>query len=263
MDRLSRPDGRVHAAERARLVPRQRGGRQAAASCGLVARSAKKGPPAFPAQHAPDAASQVAFAEIPGGARLTCTGLTTAPDAVLVQELTVEPGTGDLVIGSPAAASCPGVFGIGFSLLNLRPDIGFAVPYFGGQRFGAELGRMRGRLRLANLLGAPAWSWAKCPTAARFSSLPMTQPGPNTKLYNSDAAQGLGFEACAQWPYADRREVAVCTWRFNTFAGGWVLRACAALQGVACPGVPVAAVSGAVDGLGRRDCPGLDEFPWP
>ena len=89
--------------------------------------------PPFAAQHPPDARTRVRFERLARGARLTYAGLREAPDDTLVQELTVETRTGDLVIHQSGHSSHPGVFGIGFSLLNLRPDISLAMPYFGGQ----------------------------------------------------------------------------------------------------------------------------------
>lgn len=183
-----------------------------------------KGPPGFPAQHPPMSNSRVEFAEIPGGGRITYTGLANDTTAALTQELTVDAKTSDLVIRQSASSASPGLFGIGFSLLNLRPDIEFAVPYFGGQRFGGALGRGQ----------AVGYAWPKFWSAGMvIGEMPgggsflvyADDPGLGPKylkLYNSEAAQGVGLEANAQWPYAERKEVFVCSWRFNTFAGNWV-----------------------------------------
>ncbi|MBM4079609.1 MAG: hypothetical protein FJ278_07910, partial [Planctomycetes bacterium] len=93
---------------------------------------------AFPAQHPPAAETKVAFEKSGNTARLTYSGLKDEPSASLVQELAVEAGTGDLVIRQEGRSANPGVFGVAFSALNLRPDVQFLVPYFGGQRWGKE-----------------------------------------------------------------------------------------------------------------------------
>lgn len=182
-----------------------------------------RGTASFPAHAPATAASGVEFEEIPGGARLTYTGLANDPAAVLVQELTVDPVTGDLVINQRARSDQAGLFGIGFSLLNLRPDLQFALPYFSGVVMGGEFSN-----------SFQGWAW---PGAWSAGLVVGEIPGGGTffvfaddpklgpkylKLYSTEDGQALGFEACAEAPYDERREVEVCTWRFNTFAGGWM-----------------------------------------
>ena len=183
----------------------------------------KKGKAQFPAQHPPCAASVVTCRKMPNGARLTYKGLAGDTSAVLMQLLKVDPDTGDLVIRQRASSAHGGVFGIAFSLLNLRPDITFAVPYFGGQRFGADLNR-------GSIVGY-AWPkfWAagfvvgEVPGAGSFlvfADDPRLRPK-CFRLFDTAVVQGLGFQACTDGPYETRTEAEVCTWRFNTFAGSW------------------------------------------
>lgn len=182
------------------------------------------GLPSFPAQHPPTLDSQVQFERIPGGGRLTYTGLDRDESAVFVQELTVDDETGELVIRQQARSTHPGVFGISFGVLNLRPDMQFAVPYFGGQRFGGEIGRG----------SAMGYAWPQFWSAGFIigevsggGSLLVFADDPRLapkyfKLLNSDRGQALGFEACADAPYADRTAAEVCAWRINTYAGNWI-----------------------------------------
>ena len=179
---------------------------------------------AFPAQHMPCADTQVRFERIARGARLTYSGLKGEPKATLVQDLTVEAATGDLVVRQQGASPNPGVFGIGFSLLNLRPDIEYAVPYFTGQRWGAAFGKGRritigwpqfwnAGLVIGEVSGGGAFAvWADDPDM-RPKYLHYLNPGD---------AVGLGFQANAEAPYGDKRQAEVFAWRFNTFGGSWM-----------------------------------------
>ena len=180
--------------------------------------------PSFPAQHPVGARSRVTCDPIPNGRRLTYAGLDRDATATLVQELTVEPGTGDLVIRQRGTSAHPGVFGISTSLLNLRPDISFAVPYFGGQRFGADLNR-------GTIIGY-AWPtfWAagvlvgEVPQGGSFvvfADDPRLR-GKYFKLYDTKDVQALSVEATTDAPYDAQTEATVCPWRFNTFAGSWI-----------------------------------------
>ena len=185
----------------------------------------KKGPPSFPAQHPPTAESQTTCVPVQDGVRLTYAGLSGDPSAKLIQELTVEPGTGDLVIRQRAESDHPGVFGIGFSLLNLDRDIAFALPYFSGVRIGGSSDRRA---------SASGWAWpgfwsaglivGEIPGGGSFMVFADDPKlGPKyLKRYALDHVQGLGFEACGQYPYSDRKQIEVCAWRFNTFAGSWM-----------------------------------------
>ena len=178
----------------------------------------------FPAQHPPGKGSRVRFERIPGGARLTYTGLTGEPKASLVQELVVEADTGDLVVRQRATSPDPGVFGIGFGLLNLRPDVDYAVPYFGGQRWGAAFGKGRritiawpqfwnAGLVIGEVPGGGSFAvWADDPHM-RPKYLHYLDPG---------HAVGLGFQANVEAPYDAKKEAEVFAWRFNTFAGPWM-----------------------------------------
>jgi hypothetical protein len=182
-----------------------------------------RGEPRFPAQHPAYEKSVVRCEDISGGVRLTYTGLKEDDAAVLVQELVVEKGTGDLLIKQKAKSSNSGLFGIGFSLLNLKPDIGFALPYFSGVRVGGKY-----------TSGFSGWAWpgfwsagliigetAEGSTFFVFADDPRLSPK-YLKLYSTRDVQGLGFEACGQYPYANKREIEVFNWRFNTFAGSWM-----------------------------------------
>lgn len=179
-------------------------------------------PPEFPA-HAPALeAESVICEEITNGVRLVYSGLQNDPTASLIQELTIDPENGDLIISQSAHSDLPGLFGIGFSLLNLRPDIDFALPYFSGVSVG---GRHTNEIR--------GWAWpgawsagliiGEIPGGGSFFVF-ADDPGLNPKylkLYSSTNAQALGFEACGQSPYGEKRELEVFSWRFNTFEKGW------------------------------------------
>jgi hypothetical protein len=86
-------------------------------------------PCSFDAQHPADQSSTLTWESIPDGIRLKYQGLKGDPGAVLVQELTVEAGTGDLVIRQHGAGSNPGVFGISFSVENLKSDLSTVIPF--------------------------------------------------------------------------------------------------------------------------------------
>ncbi len=184
----------------------------------------EKEAPAYPAQFAPGESSRLTVEEIPNGRRLTYSGLGSDTSATLVQELTVEPATGELLMRQRARSENPGLFGISMTLLNLRPDIDFAVPYFGGQRFG---GSMEG-----NQLVSYSWPqfWqagllvGELPEGGSFFL--MSDDGELRpkyfKLYHTDARQGLSVQHSPEGPYDEVREIEVAPWRFNTFGGNWL-----------------------------------------
>lgn len=182
-----------------------------------------KGEPEFPAHATPGKESVVECEEIPHGVRLTYSNLTGDPTAFLVQELTVDAENGDLVIRQSARSDKPGLFGIGFSLLNLRPDLEFALPYFSGIRIGSKYEK-----RVRGWAWPGAWSAGliigEAPDAGSFfvfADDPELRPK-YFKLYAGDTVQGLGFEACTEAPYETQKRIEVFAWRFNTFEGGWL-----------------------------------------
>jgi len=178
----------------------------------------------FPAQHPPCEDSRVGFEELPDGARLTYSGLKGDEGAVLVQQLTVDEETGDLVIRQEAKSPNPGLFGICFSILNLRPDIEFAVPYFGGQRWGREFGKDR----IVTITWPEFWNAGlvvgRIPEGGTFAvwSEDEKMRPKYLRRYNAAYAQAIGFEACEDAPYGDRTQIEVFAWRFNTFGGSWM-----------------------------------------
>ncbi len=183
-----------------------------------------QGPPSYPAQFAPGAESVLTVETIPGGRRLTYVGLGKDASAVLIQELTIAETTGDLVVRQRARSENPGLFGISLGLLNLRPDLEFAIPYFGGQRFG---GSLPGN-------GVVGYSWPQFWNAGLIVG---EIPGGGSffvmsddaglrpkyfKLYHTDERQGLSVQHSPDGPYDELKEIEVAPWRFNTFAGSWV-----------------------------------------
>jgi len=177
----------------------------------------------FSAQHPPNQLTQVEAKEIPGGMRLTYRGLARDPTANLVQELTVEKASGDLLIRQEGTSEHPGVFGISFSLLNLRPDIELLMPYFGGQRWRSDY--------LPGQIMSLAWSqfWnagfviGEVPGGGTFivrGDDPQMRPK-YLRRWVTDKALALGFEACNDAPFDETRACQAFTWRFNTYAGGW------------------------------------------
>jgi len=184
-------------------------------------------PVSFPAQHPPCAATEVEFERIDGGVRIAHRGLDGDAGAVLTQDLTVDARTGDLVVSQRGVSPDPGVIGIAFSLLNLRPDVTLAAPYMCGQRWGREWDK--GMLR--SIAWARFWSAGfvigEIPGGGSFMVW-ADDPGMHPKYlhrYNNGTVQGLSFEACEDHPYRDRRTAAPFAWRFNTFAGGWMAAA--------------------------------------
>jgi hypothetical protein len=178
----------------------------------------------FLAQHPPGKNTRVQFQRIPGGARLTYRGLEGDDQAVLVQQLVVEPSTGDLVLRQEGKSARPGVFGAAFSLLNLKPDISFDVPYFGGQRWRADSRR--------GVVVSVAWPrfWnaglivGEVPTGGTFAVWaedPQMHPK-YLRRCSEDQAQALGFEACSDGPYDDKYSVSTFGWHFNTYSGSWM-----------------------------------------
>ena len=178
----------------------------------------------FLAQHPPGPGTRVSFAKIPAGARLTYRGLKGEPEAVLVQEFTVDARTGDLVIRQRGESPNPGVFGVAFSLLNLRPDIEWAVPYFGGQRWGTDVGKGS----VFSLSWPMFWNAGliigETPGAGTIAVW-AEDAGMRPKYlrrFNGDRVQAMGFEACDDAPYENKRTIEAFAWRFNTFAGNWM-----------------------------------------
>lgn len=186
-------------------------------------------PIAFPAQHAPAADSEVSAREVPGGMELTYRGLDGDPDATLIQRLTVDAATGDLVIDQRVEGAQPGVVGISLALPNLRGDIELVVPYFGGQRFGERFAGGR-------FIGLAFPSFWNAGLVVGELPAPGEAPGGSFMLWAQDehlgpkhlylrhegAAQGLALEGMAEAPYEDRTAMECVTWRFNTWAGGWM-----------------------------------------
>ena len=178
----------------------------------------------FPAQHPPGAGSDVRAEDIRGGVRLTYTRLAGEPGATLVQELVVEPATGDLLIRQRAQSTNPGIFGISFSLPNLDPDITLAMPYFGGQRWGRRFTQGR----LIGLAYTQFWAAGlvigELPGGGSFivwAEDPHMRPKYLFCRHQGDA-QGLAFEALPESPYYGRTEAEVFTWRLNTYPGNWM-----------------------------------------
>ncbi|MBI4026591.1 MAG: hypothetical protein HY360_16510 [Verrucomicrobia bacterium] len=181
-------------------------------------------PASFPAQHVPDATTKITFEKLPGGARLTYRGLSGDAQAALIQELLVEPETGDLLIRQSGQSPQPGVFGIAFSMLNLLPDLRLVAPYFGGQRWGPDFAKGH----LMTLAWPQFWSagfiigeTSSGGSFAVWADDPRMRPK-YLRRYHDDKAQVLGFEACEDFPYEDRTQLNAFTWRFNTFAGSWL-----------------------------------------
>ena len=181
--------------------------------------------PPYAAQHPPADRKAVKFEPIPRGARLTYTNLAGDETASLVQELTVDDPTGDLVIRQRGSSAHGGVFGIGFSLLNLRPDVELIVPYFGGQRWGRE---QPGRDVPFSIAWPSFWSAAlvigEQPGGTGTFAVWAQDAAMRPKYFRrviTDAGQGLNFESCADLPYDEQKSFEAIEWRFNTFAGNW------------------------------------------
>ncbi|HEY0073679.1 MAG TPA: DUF6259 domain-containing protein [Abditibacteriaceae bacterium] len=175
----------------------------------------------FSAQHPPTVETKVRFEKLPDGARLTYTGLKGDAGATLVQELTVEERTGDLVIAQHGISPHPGVFGVGFSLLNLRPDIEWAVPYFGGQRWKSDAHKGNVTSIAWPLFWNAGLIIGQMPQAGAFAvwAEDAAMRPKYLRHFNGDGVQALEFEACNEWPYHDKREIRAFNWRFNTFGG--------------------------------------------
>ncbi len=175
----------------------------------------------FSAQHPPTEASQVRFEKMPRGARLTYSGLKGDAQATLVQELVVEERSGDLVISQHGKSPHPGVFGVGFSLLNLRPDIEWAVPYFGGQRWKADAHKGSVMSIAWPLFWNAGLIIGQMPQAGAFAvwAEDARMRPKYLRHFNGEGVQALEFEACNDWPYHDKKEIRSFNWRFNTFGG--------------------------------------------
>jgi hypothetical protein len=180
-------------------------------------------PVKFPAQHPPVKKSQVTYRKIENGAELTYRSLHMANSDVLRQQFRVDSQTGDLVINQVGVSPNPGVFGICFSLINLKNDLVFIVPFFPGVKWGGDL--EKGFLRTI--------AWSRFWTAAVV--IGEVQNGgtfavwaQDSKMrakyfhfYNGTDAQGLSFESCEDAPYKNKKTAASIEWRFNTFAKTW------------------------------------------
>jgi len=178
----------------------------------------------YPAYHPPvPGKTDVAWEPIESGVRLTYRGLGGEAQGVLMQELVVEAGTGDLIIRQQAGSSQPGVTGIAFGLLNLRRDMTLAAPYFGGQRWDADY--------QPNSVGSWCWPYmwsaglviGELGTGGCFAVW-AEDPDLRPKFFrrcNTPEALGLGFESCAEAPF-DAPQLSAPAWRFNTFAGTWI-----------------------------------------
>ena len=188
----------------------------------ISSNSLKKILPRFPFHYA-DSNSPVKCENISNGVRLTYRNLNGDISGVLTQELSVERESGDLIIKQSGTSNNAGVFGISFSILNLRPDIKFAVPYFGGQTFG-------GGINPNSMIGL-AWPvfWSAgivigvIPEGGSFyvfADDPKLSPK-YLKIYESKKGQGLSFEAGEESPYKDKKNVSICAWRFNVFEDPW------------------------------------------
>ncbi|MFW6059637.1 MAG: DUF6259 domain-containing protein [Phycisphaeraceae bacterium] len=179
----------------------------------------------FAAQHAPTEETSVAYERTADGARLTYRGLRDEPDAALVQHLSVDPDTGDLVIRQRVRDAEPGAFGIAFTLSNLRRDIDLLVPYFGGQRWDEDF-----RPQRITTIGWPQF-WNVGLVVGELEDAPeatFAVWAEDAELrpkflhwYNHPRTQGMAFEACVEPPYEQRRDLGVTEWRLNTFAGSW------------------------------------------
>ena len=179
----------------------------------------------FPAQHPPTAESKVEYKTIPNGARLTYRGLKDDPEALLTQELEVDKVTGDLVIRQYGRSSNPGVFGLGFSLLNLRPDLVFDTAYFGGQRWDPDYAK---NVTVSLATGSVFWGAdlivGEIPSGGCFvvrAEDPRMEPK-MFRRYNDGSTMALNFQANGIPPYEGNKEVSICTWKFNTYGGSWM-----------------------------------------
>jgi hypothetical protein len=178
----------------------------------------------YPAYHPPlSGQTKVTCERIENGVRLTYRGLAGESQGVLVQELVVEPGTGDLIIRQQGEGPQGGVTGIAFGVLNLRREVTLIAPYFGGQRWTADYS--------PGVVASWVWPYmwnaglmiGELPEGGSFSVW-AEDPDLRPKFFrrrNSPDALGLGFESCAEAPF-DGQKLTVPAWRFNTFAGSWI-----------------------------------------
>jgi len=190
----------------------------------------------FPAQHPPSEASTVETEYITvrrglsrsiEGVRLVYKNLQGEETGILTQELTVDGKTGDLIIKQKGTSKNPGLFGIAFSIMNLNREIKLITPYFGGQVWDKEYGKnlitntAKGSVFWGDglIIGEPEGGgsfivWAEDP-----------RMGPKYfRRYNDEKAgmQSLNFQANVEAPYEGKKEISVCTWRFNTYPGSWL-----------------------------------------
>lgn len=172
--------------------------------------------------HPVPTAPRIHFERTDGGAQLTYSGLSGDPTAVLIQEFSVDPATGDLRIRQTGKSEKPGIYGTAFSLLNLRRDIEFIVPYFEGQKispsnafWGVGFGHFwQFGLVVAEMPdGGSFFFFADDPELG----------GKYLRILDSEAgnARALNLESIADPPFENITQFSSITWRFNTFAGGW------------------------------------------
>ncbi|MFH0725695.1 MAG: DUF6259 domain-containing protein [Pseudomonadota bacterium] len=184
-------------------------------------------PVAFPAQHPPSDDSEVSCLKVKNGVELTYRNLQNAPGDIFRQRLSVAPATGDLIVRQDGISQNPGVFGLSFSMLNLKPDLELIVPFFAGEKWGGD--RKRGYLR--SLAWSSFWSAALIiGEASQGGTFAVWGQDPDMRAkyfyhYNGKDAQGVAFESCMDAPYSGNREATSIEWRFNTFPGSWQIPA--------------------------------------
>lgn len=181
-------------------------------------------PASFPAQHPPHASSEMTYKRIRNGAELTYRRLLGDREAVLIQELTVESETGDLVIRQKGSTKNPGVFGLSFGVLNLKPELTLIMPFFAGERWDAS--QFKGTIQ--SFAWPRFWSAAlvimDIPGGGCFSvwAQDASMKPKFFHYYNSGNVRGFAFESCEDAPYSGRTEASSCEWRLNTFPGNWI-----------------------------------------
>ena len=178
----------------------------------------------FPAQHPPHDGTQTTFEPNAAGGCLTYTGLAGDPESVLVQEFRVEPESGDLVLKQHGRSPHPGVFGLGWSILNLRQDLVLATPYFGGQHWYPDYGKDK---ILSAACGSVFWGAdiivAQVPAGGCFGVWAENAHLRPTyyRRYNDGNVQALNFQENGSAPYDDNTTATSCAWHFNTHPGHW------------------------------------------
>ncbi|MCM8769771.1 MAG: hypothetical protein NC911_08935, partial [Candidatus Omnitrophica bacterium] len=180
-------------------------------------------PARFPLQH--PVTGQPIAEKIPGGIRLTFSGLAGDEKGSLIQEVTIEEKTGDLCLRFIGKSNLPGVFGTAFSLLNLRKDISFITPYFSGQRWTPDYAKGK----ILNLACGSVFYCAgliigEVPEGGYFivwAEDPRLR-GKFFRRYNGEEAQALNFEYHTDAPYENNPETTSCVWHFNTYGKSWL-----------------------------------------